>query len=67
MIFLLMAKTSIKDYLLILDQIAYIYYLIWFKRNKVQALIVLGNKVNAITIYYISKLNLKFFCIDITA
>ena len=53
-----MIKVSKKDFI-VLDQIFYIYYLIQFKKNKVQALIDFGNKVNIMTPKYVSKLDLK--------
>ena len=41
-----------------LELILYLYYLIWFKKNDIQAWIESSNKVNAMTLAYISKLGL---------
>ena len=56
-----MARASIEDKPLALDWVSCIYYLIWFKKSKVQvqALIDFGSKVNAMTLGYASKLGLK--------
>lgn len=32
-----MAKAKLKNILLLLNQIFYIYYLVWFKKNKIKA------------------------------
>ena len=60
-----------QKYILVLDQILCIYYLIWFKKNKIQgkiqALINSGNEVNTITSEYASKLGLKICFIDVKA
>lgn len=41
--------------LVVIDHVLYIYYPHQFKKNKIQALINLGNKINAITLVYASK------------
>ena len=53
-------ETSIED-IVVLNQVSCIYYLIWFKKNKiqVQALINFNSKINAIISGYASKLGLK--------
>ena len=51
----------------VLDQISCICYLIWFKKNEVQALIDFGNKVNAMTPEYTLKLTLKVCRTDVRA
>ena len=56
-----------EDNLLMLDWIPCIYYLIWFKKNKVQALINFGSKVNVMTPAYLLKLGLKVRFINIKA
>lgn len=45
----------------ILKQIFYIYYLVWFKNNKVWALINSGGKFNTMTLIYAAMLGLKVF------
>lgn len=50
---------------IVLDWVLYIYYLIWFKNNKIWALIDFGNKVNIIKLGYTLKLNLKACYINI--
>ena len=57
-IFALVTKIS-KKIIIVLDQFFYICYLIQFKKNKVQALINFGNKVNVITLEYILQLRPK--------
>lgn len=47
-----------KEYV-VLDRLWYICYLIYFKKNKIQASIDLGSKVNAITPKYTSKLDFQ--------
>lgn len=54
---LFVTETSKEDNTL--EKILYIYYLIWFKKNKVQALFDLSNKVNIMTSAFTSKLRLK--------
>lgn len=58
---------KIKKKNVILNWILYIYFQIWFKKNKIQALIDIGNKVNTMTLVYISKLGFKVSKIDIKA
>lgn len=52
---------------IVLDQVFYIYYLIQFKKNKIQAPINSNSKINAMIPAYSSKLNLKIYCINIKA
>lgn len=63
--FLLMVGASIKNNLL--DQMFYIYYLIYFKENKIQALINLNYKVNVMILRYTLKLSLKIHSINVEA
>lgn len=68
-IFILITKASKKDKM-ILEKIQYIYYLLYFrkdKKNEEQALIDLDSKINAIILTYIAKLGLKIRRIDIKA
>lgn len=51
-----MTDTSKK---MILERVPYIYYLVWFRKNKVKAPINFGNSVNTILQKYTSKLCLK--------
>lgn len=53
-----MIAASKKDNMT-LDQVPYICYLIWFKKNEVQSKIDSDSKVNAMTPAYIWKLDLK--------
>lgn len=53
-----MTDASKKDNVA-LKRIFYIYYLIWFKKSKIRALIDLGSKMNAITPTYAANLGLK--------
>ena len=53
-----MTKTSQKD-IVALDQVLYIHYPIWFKKNKVQALLHSSSEVNAMIPEYVLKLDLK--------
>lgn len=62
----LVTRTSKEDNVA-LEQILYIYYLIRFKKNKVQALINLNNEVNAITPVYVSKLGLQIYHTNVEA
>lgn len=65
--FFLIAKASIKDILLALNWVLYIYYPVLFKKNKIRALIDFDNKIKAISLEYISKLGLKICFIDVRA
>lgn len=58
---LLMAGASIEDISLALDWVFYIQYPVWFKNNKFGALINYGDKVNAMILTYIAKLDLKVY------
>ena len=62
---LLVTETSKED--VILKQVSYIYYLIWFKKNEIQALIDSSSKVNAMTLTYAAKLDFKVRHINIRA
>lgn len=46
-------------------KVLYIYNLVWFKKNKVQALINLNNKVNIISLIYAINLSLKIRFINV--
>ena len=50
-----------------LQRVPCVYYLIWFKKNEVQALIDSGSEVNAMTPAYASKLGLRVYRTDIGA
>lgn len=57
-----MIEASKKDDDLILNKVLYIYYLFYFcknKKNKVQALIDFGNKINVMVSAYAIKLDFK--------
>lgn len=60
-----MAGASIKDTLLALDWIPCIYYPACFKNNKIQALINSSSEVNAMTLTYTAKLDLKVWHINV--
>ena len=55
-----------QEYVVVLNWVPYICYLIWFKKSKVQiqALINSGKKINAIISGYASKLGLKICFTD---
>lgn len=59
----LMTKASME----ILKKILYIYYIIWFKKNKVQALFNLNYEANAMTLAFAFKLGPKVHHINIRA
>lgn len=44
-----------------LARVLYIYYPIWFKKNKIWTLINSGSKVNTITFAYTAQLGLKIW------
>lgn len=44
---------------MVLERVSCIYYLVWFKKNKMQALIDLGSEVNTMTSTHAAKLGLK--------
>lgn len=50
-----------------LQKVLYIHYLIWFKKEEVQALINSVSEVNAMTPMYASKLGLNVYHIDVGA
>lgn len=52
---------------IILEKVFCIHYSVWFKKNEVQALINLSNKVNAITLVYASKLDFQVRCANVGA
>lgn len=56
-----------KENDVILNWIPCIYYLIQFKKNKVQALINSGREVNTMTLVYLLKIGLRIRRIDIKA
>lgn len=58
-------KTSKKN--MFLDRISYIYYSIRFKKNKMKALIDLSSEINAMTLIYIAKLDLKIYFTNVGA
>lgn len=62
-----MAKASMKNVPLALDEIPCIYYPIEFKENEVWDLVNLGSKVNTITLKYVLKLCLRIRLIDVRA
>lgn len=51
----------------VLKKVLYICYLIWFKKNKIQALLDSGSEVNTIIPVFVSKLDLKICQIGIKA
>lgn len=53
-----MIEASKKDDL-VLEKVSCIYYPVWFKKDKVKALINFGSEINTIIQAYILKLNLK--------
>lgn len=59
MTFLLIAKASTKDILIMLERVFYIYYPVWFKKDWIRVFIDPSNKIIAIKLVYISKLGLK--------
>lgn len=62
-----LTKISKKNNDVILDQVLYIYYLIQFKKNKVQSLIDSSSKDNLMTLAYTLKLGLKICFTDVKA
>ena len=54
---------------MVLDLVRCIYYLIWFKKSKVQVQTPLnsGNKINAMILGYVLKLGLKVCFINVEA
>lgn len=56
-IFVSMSKATKEDNI-ILDQVPYIYYPIWFKKNKLWVLINSSSKINIIIPVYVSKLGI---------
>lgn len=52
---------------IVLKNVLYIYYLIQFKENKVRGLIDLNNKVNAIILKYVLKIDLKICSTNVKA
>lgn len=43
----------------ILDQVSYIHYPVWYKKDEIRALINFGSKINVITPVYISQLSFQ--------
>lgn len=62
--FLLVTEANKKNNI-ILDQILFVFYLIYFKKKEIHALINLSSKVNAITSEFAFKLGLKIRHINI--
>lgn len=64
-----MTGANIEDTLLSLEQILYIYYLLYFQKDTIDIRILsnFGNKVNTITPAYASKLDLKTCFINVGA
>lgn len=56
-----------KEDNMVLKRVFYIYYPIQFQKNKMQVLINLGNKVNAMILTYAAKLNLQVCSTNIKA
>ena len=54
----LVTETNKKDHKA-LQRLPCIYYLIWFKIKKVQALIDSGSDINAMILAYVSRLDLR--------
>lgn len=52
---------------IVLDWVLCIYYPIWFKKNKIQALIDFDSKKNAMILVYTSKLDFKVHQINVKA
>lgn len=65
--FLLIVGANKKINLLVLVEILYIYYLIWFKKKEMQALINWDSKVNIIILRYNLKLSFKVCYTNIKA
>ena len=59
-------KTNKEDYVP-LERLSCFHYLIWFKKNEIQALIDLDSEVNAMTPAYASRLGLKVHHTDVGA
>lgn len=57
--FLSVARASMEDTSRLLDRVPYIYYLVYFKKNEIWALINFGSKVKTIIPAYIAQLGLK--------
>lgn len=51
--------TEINKEDMALDQVSCIHYPVWFKKDKIKALINSGSKVNAMSLRYALKLGLK--------
>lgn len=50
-----------------LNELSYIYYLIWFKKYKIKALINFGSEINTMSSNYILKLGFKVCFINVKA
>ena len=59
--------TDAREEVLVLEHVPCIYYPIWFKKKDVQDLIDSGSEVNAMTLVYASKLDLKVYYTDVGA
>lgn len=55
---MLVIEASKKDDL-VLEKVSSIYYSVWFKKDKIKALINSGSEINTIIQVYILKLDLK--------
>lgn len=60
-----LAKTGKENN--VLKKVLCIQYLVWFKKNEIQALIDWGSEVNAMTLVFASKLSLEICSINIKA
>lgn len=62
----LRTEANIKN--IILNKVSYIYFLLYFyknKKNKVQAIIEFDNKINARITAYTLKLDIRVYCTNI--
>lgn len=64
-IFVLMTETRTKN--VILNWVLCNYYLIWFKKNEIQALINFSSKINAIKLICILKLSFNIWHTNVQA
>lgn len=59
--------TGVGNKKMALNYVFWIYYPVWFKENKIRALINLSSKINVISLVYASKLGLKVWHTNIRA
>lgn len=52
---------------MVLEEVSYIYYLIWFKKYKIKALINFGSEINTMSSKYVLKLGFKVHFINVKA